>query len=267
MVKLSKMATNGTQLGTFAPLWEVFRISSDKLALCHLELMKKLHDLIKEISRYGEEQGRVHKKVALCPLHPVPVPSALSPARPAPRRCPPAVQGGGGGDAGGRAAPARRGPAAAQVQGELPQQVPGVRAAAQGGHQPEGDRQGDSPRCPRHPRWALGGSCRLSLPRWSRSPLRWCPRGGSCSSSLVVLEPPCMVLLSHCDPCPLPGVPVPFLVSLSPSWCPCPLPGVPVPFLVSLFPPSCPCPLRGVPVPFLVSLSPPRVSVSHPWVS
>ncbi|XP_064353523.1 F-BAR domain only protein 1 isoform X2 [Dromaius novaehollandiae] len=62
MAKLSKMATNGTQLGTFAPLWEVFRISSDKLALCHLELMKKLHDLIKEISRYGEEQGRVHKK-------------------------------------------------------------------------------------------------------------------------------------------------------------------------------------------------------------
>ncbi|NXE11867.1 FCHO1 protein, partial [Lophotis ruficrista] len=62
MVKLSKMATNGTQLGTFAPLWEVFRISSDKLALCHLELMRKLHDLIKEISRYGEEQGRVHKK-------------------------------------------------------------------------------------------------------------------------------------------------------------------------------------------------------------
>ncbi|NXX83710.1 FCHO2 protein, partial [Urocolius indicus] len=62
MVKLSKMATNGTQLGTFAPLWEVFRISSDKLALCHLELMKKLHELIKDISRYGEEQGRVHKK-------------------------------------------------------------------------------------------------------------------------------------------------------------------------------------------------------------
>ncbi|CAM9765473.1 unnamed protein product [Bubo scandiacus] len=52
----------GRSWGTFAPLWEVFRISSDKLALCHLELMKKLHDLIKEISRYGEEQGRVHKK-------------------------------------------------------------------------------------------------------------------------------------------------------------------------------------------------------------
>lgn len=44
-------------------MWEMFRVSSDKLALCHLELSKKLHDLIKEINRYGEEQVKVHKKV------------------------------------------------------------------------------------------------------------------------------------------------------------------------------------------------------------
>lgn len=50
---------------TFAPLWEVFRISSDKLALCHAELVKKLQDLIKEIGRYGEEQLRAHRKVTL----------------------------------------------------------------------------------------------------------------------------------------------------------------------------------------------------------
>ncbi|XP_015278848.1 PREDICTED: F-BAR domain only protein 1 [Gekko japonicus] len=62
MVKMSKMAGNSTQVGTFAPLWEVFRISSDKLALCHAELVKKLQDLIKEIGRYGDEQIRVHKK-------------------------------------------------------------------------------------------------------------------------------------------------------------------------------------------------------------
>uniref|UniRef100_A0A6I8PGT6 FCH and mu domain containing endocytic adaptor 1 n=1 Tax=Ornithorhynchus anatinus TaxID=9258 RepID=A0A6I8PGT6_ORNAN len=62
MAKLSKMASNGTPLGTFAPLWEVFRISSDKLALCHMELTKKLYDLIKEVLRYGEEQGKAHKK-------------------------------------------------------------------------------------------------------------------------------------------------------------------------------------------------------------
>uniref|UniRef100_A0A8C8SKY4 FCH and mu domain containing endocytic adaptor 1 n=1 Tax=Pelusios castaneus TaxID=367368 RepID=A0A8C8SKY4_9SAUR len=62
MAKLAKMSVNCTQLGTFAPLWEVFRISSDKLALCHLELVKKLHDLLREIARYSEEQGKAHKK-------------------------------------------------------------------------------------------------------------------------------------------------------------------------------------------------------------
>ncbi|XP_074834232.1 F-BAR domain only protein 1 [Carettochelys insculpta] len=62
MAKLAKMAANGTQLGTFAPLWEVFRVASDKLALCHLELVKKLQDLLRDVARYAEEQGRVHKK-------------------------------------------------------------------------------------------------------------------------------------------------------------------------------------------------------------
>ncbi|OXB69672.1 UNVERIFIED_CONTAM: hypothetical protein H355_008457, partial [Colinus virginianus] len=50
---------------TFAPLWEVFRVSSDKLALCHLELVRKLQELLRELSRYGEEQGRAHKKAEL----------------------------------------------------------------------------------------------------------------------------------------------------------------------------------------------------------
>ncbi|XP_054434685.1 F-BAR domain only protein 1 isoform X7 [Pteronotus mesoamericanus] len=63
MAKLSKLASNGTPVGTFAPLWEVFRVSSDKLALCHLELTRKLQDLIKDVLRYSEEQLKVHKKV------------------------------------------------------------------------------------------------------------------------------------------------------------------------------------------------------------
>ncbi|OCT59246.1 F-BAR domain only protein 1 isoform X2 [Xenopus laevis] len=62
MQKLSKMVSSGSHLGTFAPMWEMYRVSSDKLALCHLELSKKLHDLIKEISRYGDEQIKMHKK-------------------------------------------------------------------------------------------------------------------------------------------------------------------------------------------------------------
>uniref|UniRef100_A0A8D2I0U4 FCH and mu domain containing endocytic adaptor 1 n=1 Tax=Urocitellus parryii TaxID=9999 RepID=A0A8D2I0U4_UROPR len=62
MAKLSKLASNGTPVGTFAPLWEVFRVSSDKLALCHLELTRKLQDLIKDVLRYGEEQLKAHKR-------------------------------------------------------------------------------------------------------------------------------------------------------------------------------------------------------------
>uniref|UniRef100_A0A3B5LV04 FCH and mu domain containing endocytic adaptor 1 n=1 Tax=Xiphophorus couchianus TaxID=32473 RepID=A0A3B5LV04_9TELE len=62
MNKLAKIASNGSQLGTFAPMWDVFRVSSDKLALCHLELMKKMNDLIRDVSKYGDEQVKVHRK-------------------------------------------------------------------------------------------------------------------------------------------------------------------------------------------------------------
>lgn len=44
-------------------MWDVFRVSSDKLALCHLELMRKMNDLIRDINKYGEEQVKIHRKV------------------------------------------------------------------------------------------------------------------------------------------------------------------------------------------------------------
>ncbi|XP_053710719.1 F-BAR domain only protein 1 [Synchiropus splendidus] len=62
MGKLAKMASNGSTLGTFAPMWDVFRVSSDKLALCHLELMRKMNDLIRDINKYGDEQVKIHRK-------------------------------------------------------------------------------------------------------------------------------------------------------------------------------------------------------------
>ncbi|CAL8306715.1 unnamed protein product [Lota lota] len=62
MCKLSKIASNGSPQGTFAPMWDVFRVSSDKLALCHLDLMRKMNDLIRDINKYGEEQGKIHRK-------------------------------------------------------------------------------------------------------------------------------------------------------------------------------------------------------------
>nr|XP_019953985.1 PREDICTED: F-BAR domain only protein 1-like isoform X1 [Paralichthys olivaceus]XP_019953986.1 PREDICTED: F-BAR domain only protein 1-like isoform X1 [Paralichthys olivaceus] len=62
MSKLAKMASNGSPQGTFAPMWDVFRVSSDKLALCHLELMRKMSDLIRDINKYGDEQVKIHRK-------------------------------------------------------------------------------------------------------------------------------------------------------------------------------------------------------------
>ncbi|XP_051525752.1 F-BAR domain only protein 1-like isoform X1 [Myxocyprinus asiaticus] len=62
MSKLAKMASNGSPLGTFAPMWDVFRVSSDKVALCHQELMRKMNDLIRDINKYSEEQVKIHRK-------------------------------------------------------------------------------------------------------------------------------------------------------------------------------------------------------------
>ncbi|KAB0369746.1 hypothetical protein FD755_018739 [Muntiacus reevesi] len=47
---------------TFAPVWDVFKTSTEKLANCHLDLVRKLQELIKEVQKYGEEQVKSHKK-------------------------------------------------------------------------------------------------------------------------------------------------------------------------------------------------------------
>ncbi|KAL4617546.1 F-BAR domain only protein 2 isoform X3 [Arapaima gigas] len=62
MTKLSRSASNFSQLGTFAPVWDVFKTSTEKLAGCHLDLVRKLQELIKEVQKYADEQAKAHKK-------------------------------------------------------------------------------------------------------------------------------------------------------------------------------------------------------------
>uniref|UniRef100_A0A3Q3W611 F-BAR domain only protein 2 n=1 Tax=Mola mola TaxID=94237 RepID=A0A3Q3W611_MOLML len=62
MTKLAKSAGNFSQLGTFAPVWDVFKSSTEKLASCHMELVRKLQELIKEVHKYVDEQAKAHKK-------------------------------------------------------------------------------------------------------------------------------------------------------------------------------------------------------------
>ncbi|XP_056443526.1 F-BAR domain only protein 2 isoform X3 [Gadus chalcogrammus] len=62
VTKLAKSAGNFSPLGTFAPVWDVFRSSTEKLAACHLELVRKLQELIKEVQKYVDDQAKAHKK-------------------------------------------------------------------------------------------------------------------------------------------------------------------------------------------------------------
>ncbi|KAM6229786.1 F-BAR domain only protein 2 [Porphyrio hochstetteri] len=62
MTKLAKSASNYTQLGTFAPVWDIFKTSTEKLASCHLDLVRRLQELIKEVHKYGDEQIKAYKK-------------------------------------------------------------------------------------------------------------------------------------------------------------------------------------------------------------
>ncbi|XP_059500777.1 F-BAR domain only protein 2 isoform X1 [Stegostoma tigrinum] len=62
MTKLAKATSNYSQLGTFAPVWDVLKLSTEKLASSHLDLVRKLQELIKEVQKYGDEQTKAHKK-------------------------------------------------------------------------------------------------------------------------------------------------------------------------------------------------------------
>lgn len=44
-------------------MWDVFKSSTEKLASCHMELVRKLQELIKDVQKYVEEQAKAHKKV------------------------------------------------------------------------------------------------------------------------------------------------------------------------------------------------------------
>jgi len=53
------------QSRTFAPVWDVFKTSTEKLASCHLDLVRRLQELIKEVHKYGDEQIKSYKKVII----------------------------------------------------------------------------------------------------------------------------------------------------------------------------------------------------------
>lgn len=59
MVKLANKAGSGCVHGTFAPVWVVLKSSAEKLSSLHLQMVQKISELVKDVSKYADE---LHKK-------------------------------------------------------------------------------------------------------------------------------------------------------------------------------------------------------------
>ncbi|CAH0391700.1 unnamed protein product [Bemisia tabaci] len=61
--KLAKQAGSSSVNGTFAPLWQVLRATVEKLASYHFQMVQRVSELVKEVSKYGDELHKKHKLV------------------------------------------------------------------------------------------------------------------------------------------------------------------------------------------------------------
>ncbi|OXA52607.1 F-BAR domain only protein 2 [Folsomia candida] len=61
--KLAKTASNGCSQGSFSPLWQFLKTSSEKLASAHVQMAQKVDELMKELSKYADELQKKHKSV------------------------------------------------------------------------------------------------------------------------------------------------------------------------------------------------------------
>lgn len=59
ITKLAGKVASGCVNGTFAPIWVVLRTSTERLASLHLQMVHKLSELVKDVTKYADE---VHKK-------------------------------------------------------------------------------------------------------------------------------------------------------------------------------------------------------------
>jgi len=63
LTKIAKQASSANALGTFAPMFEVLRGMSEKLSSCHMDVVHKFHDIVKDLGKYLEEQKGKHKQI------------------------------------------------------------------------------------------------------------------------------------------------------------------------------------------------------------
>lgn len=63
MTKLANKAGPGQLNGTFAPIWILLRQSAEKISTLHLQMVQKLTELVKDVTKYADELHKKHKTV------------------------------------------------------------------------------------------------------------------------------------------------------------------------------------------------------------
>lgn len=63
--KLAKQAGSCCVHGTFSPVWQVLKTSAERLSALHNQMVQKVADLVKEVSKYADELHKKHKLVSL----------------------------------------------------------------------------------------------------------------------------------------------------------------------------------------------------------
>jgi len=63
LAKLAKQTSSSSNTGTFNPLWQLLRLSIEKLTTIHLQMVHKVCELVKDVTKYTDELQKKHKNV------------------------------------------------------------------------------------------------------------------------------------------------------------------------------------------------------------
>lgn len=63
MSKLANKAGSGCTQGTFAPIWVVLKGSAERLSTLHMQMVQKITELMKDVTKYAEDVQKKHKSV------------------------------------------------------------------------------------------------------------------------------------------------------------------------------------------------------------
>jgi len=64
LAKLAKQTSSSSNTGTFNPLWQLLRLSIEKLTTIHIQMVHKVCELVKDVTKYTDELQKKHKNVS-----------------------------------------------------------------------------------------------------------------------------------------------------------------------------------------------------------